>query len=71
MSVALPSLQRELHLSPAGLEWVVCLRSGLAALIPAGGALGDHFGRKRVFMSGVVLFIIASIGCAFRFLGEC
>src|SRR6202046_3571573 len=65
VSVALPSLQRELHLSPAGLEWVVSAYAlALAALIPAGGALGDHFGRKRVFMAGVALFMLASIGCA-------
>jgi MFS transporter, DHA2 family, methylenomycin A resistance protein len=65
VSVALPSLQRELHLSPAGLEWVVSAYAlALAALIPAGGALGDHFGRKRVFMSGVAVFMLASIGCA-------
>jgi MFS family permease len=65
VSVALPSLQRELHLSPAGLEWVVSAYAlALAALIPAGGALGDHFGRKRVFMGGVALFMLASVGCA-------
>ncbi len=65
VSVALPSLQRELHFSPAGLEWVVSAYAlALAALIPTGGALGDHFGRKRVFMSGVGLFMLASVGCA-------
>src|SRR5947199_4416803 len=65
VSVALPSLQRELHLSPAGLEWVVSAYAlALAALIPTGGALGDHFGRKRVFMSGIALFMLASVGCA-------
>jgi len=65
VSVALPSLQRELHLSPAGLEWVVSAYAlALAALIPAGGALGDHFGRRRVFISGVAVFMLASIGCA-------
>ena len=65
VSVALPSLQRELHLSPAGLEWVVSAYAlTLAALIPTGGALGDHLGRKRVFMSGVALFMLASVGCA-------
>jgi MFS family permease len=54
VSVALPSLQHQLHLSPSGLEWVVSAYAlALAALIPTGGALGDHFGRKRVFMSGV------------------
>jgi MFS transporter, DHA2 family, methylenomycin A resistance protein len=65
VSVALPSLQHELRLSPAGLEWVVSAYAlALAALIPAGGALGDHFGRRRIFMSGVALFALASVGCA-------
>ena len=65
VSVALPSMQHELHLSPAGLEWVVSAYAlALAALIPFGGALGDHFGRKRVFIAGVVVFTLASAGCA-------
>jgi MFS transporter, DHA2 family, methylenomycin A resistance protein len=65
VSVALPSLQHELHLSPSGLEWVVSAYAlALATLIPAGGALGDHFGRKRTFMSGLALFTLASAGCA-------
>jgi EmrB/QacA subfamily drug resistance transporter len=65
VSVALPAMQHELHLLPAGLEWVVSgYALALAALIPAGGALGDHFGRKRVFVGGVVLFTLASVGCA-------
>ena len=65
VSVALPSIQHELHLSPAGLEWVVSAYAlALAALIPFGGALGDHFGRKRVFVVGVVFFTLASAGCA-------
>src|SRR5258708_20142464 len=64
VSVALPSLQRELHLSPAGLEWVVSAYAlPLAALIPAGGALGDHFARRRVFLGGVALFMLASVRC--------
>jgi MFS transporter, DHA2 family, methylenomycin A resistance protein len=65
VSVALPAMQRELHLLPAELEWVVSgYALALAALIPAGGALGDHFGRKRIFVSGVTLFTLASVGCA-------
>src|SRR5215472_16940647 len=70
VSVALPAMQRELHLSPAGLEWVVSAYAlALAALIPTGGALGDHFGRKLVFMSGVALFMLASVGCALSVTG--
>jgi MFS transporter, DHA2 family, methylenomycin A resistance protein len=65
VSVALPSMQRELHLSPSGLEWVVSSYAlVLAALIPSGGAFGDHFGRKRVFVAGLALFTLASVGCA-------
>jgi len=65
VTVALPSMQHELHLSPAGLEWVVSAYAlALAALIPLGGALGDHFGRKRVFVAGVICFTLASAGCA-------
>src|SRR6202042_3658367 len=65
VSVALPSMQRELHLSPAGLEWVVSAYAlALAALIPLGGAAGDHFGRKRVFLAGLIVFTLASAGCA-------
>src|SRR6201987_3920373 len=65
VSVALPSIQRELHLSPAGLEWVVSAYAlALAALIPVGGALGDHFGRKLIFLVGVIVFTLASVGCA-------
>lgn len=65
VSVALPSMQRELQLSPAGLEWVVSAYAlALAALIPLGGALGDHFGRKRIFVAGLILFTLASAGCA-------
>jgi MFS transporter, DHA2 family, methylenomycin A resistance protein len=65
VSVALPAMQHELHLSPVGLEWVVSAYAlALAALIPSGGALGDHFGRKRVFVGGVAVFTLASVGCA-------
>src|ERR1700749_607809 len=65
VSVALPSMQRELRLSPSGLEWVVSSYAlVLAALIPSGGALGDHFGRQRIFVAGVALFTLASVGCA-------
>jgi MFS transporter, DHA2 family, methylenomycin A resistance protein len=65
VSVALPAMQHQLHLSPGGLEWVVSAYAlALAALIPLGGALGDHFGRKRLFVTGVVVFTAASVGCA-------
>jgi MFS family permease len=53
VNVALPSMQRELHMSPGDLEWVVSAYAlSLAALMPFGGALGDRYGRKWVFLAG-------------------
>ncbi len=65
VNVALPSIQRELDLSPGGLEWVISAYAlALATLIPLGGALGDRFGRKRVFLAGLAVFTVSSAGCA-------
>ena len=47
------------------LEWVISAYAlALAALIPVGGALGDRYGRKRVFLAGVVVFALGSAACA-------
>src|SRR3979409_1055179 len=63
--VALPAIARDFHLGIAGLRWVL---NGylltLSALILLGGALGDRFSRRRVFVLGLVGFAVASIGCA-------
>jgi EmrB/QacA subfamily drug resistance transporter len=65
VNVALPSIQRDLHASAAGLQWVVEGYSlFLSALILIGGSLGDGFGRRRVFVIGIVLFAGASLACA-------
>src|SRR3989440_8774700 len=62
--VALPSIQRNLHAGLTGLEWVVDAYSlTLAALILTAGALADRFGRRLLFMVGVVLFTCASLLC--------
>ena len=57
VTIALPVLQRELGAGLAALQWVV---NGytlfLAALLLVGGAAGDRFGRRRVFLAGTVLF---------------
>jgi EmrB/QacA subfamily drug resistance transporter len=62
MNVALPSIQRALHLGPAELSWLI---SGYAltfgGLLLAGGRAGDLFGRRRVFRTGLVLFTLASL----------
>jgi MFS family permease len=64
LNVALPAIQASLQATGAQLLWVV---NGyllmLAALILVGGALGDRLGRKRIFMAGISLFVLASIGC--------
>jgi EmrB/QacA subfamily drug resistance transporter len=61
VAVALPSLQRDLGASPATVQWVV---SGYALtfalmLVPA-GRLGDAFGRRRMFLVGLTLFVVCS-----------
>src|SRR6478752_5633855 len=65
VNVALPAIQRELHATVAQAQWVVeSYALLLAALLLAGGALGDRYGRKRVFPAGVLGFAAASLGCA-------
>jgi MFS transporter, DHA2 family, methylenomycin A resistance protein len=65
VNVALPSIQRSLHTTPADLEWVISAYAlALAALIPVGGALGDRYGRKRIFLIGVLIFALGSMCCA-------
>src|SRR5881398_3017870 len=64
VNVALPSVQRELHASLTGLQWVVdAYAVSLAALILTAGALADRFGRRRIFALGIVLFTVASFLC--------
>ena len=64
VNVALPAIGRNLGSELAGLQWTL---SGytltLASLILLGGALGDRYGRRRIFLVGVVWFAVASLGC--------
>lgn len=65
VNVALPILQHEMHAGPAATQWVVeGYALFLSALILVGGSLGDHLGRRRMFLSGVLLFSLASLACA-------
>jgi EmrB/QacA subfamily drug resistance transporter len=65
VNIALPVMQRELGANVDQMQWVVEAYSLLlAALVLVGGALGDRFGRRRVFVVGVVAFAIASAACA-------
>ena len=66
VSVALPSIGRELGSSLSGLQWIVNgYTLALAALILLGGSLGDRYGRRRVFLIGVAWFAVASLVCFF------
>jgi EmrB/QacA subfamily drug resistance transporter len=61
VNVALPSIQRSLHASTSSLEWTVnAYTLSFAVLLVTGGRLGDLFGRRRVFLSGVVVFALSS-----------
>src|SRR6185437_16390818 len=64
VNLALPSIARHLHASFAGLQWVVdAYMLSLSALILLGGSLGDIFGRKYVYITGLIGFGAASLLC--------
>ena len=64
VQVALPAIGRDLDASLSGLQWTVTgYTLSLAALVLLGGALGDRYGRRRVFLIGVGWFAAASLVC--------
>src|SRR3954470_11365186 len=64
VNVALPALQADLHATITDVQWVIeAYALLLGALILVGGSMGDQFGRKRVFLFGVVFFTAASMLC--------
>jgi EmrB/QacA subfamily drug resistance transporter len=64
VNVALPALQTDQHPSLADVQWVIeSYALLLAALLLVGGSLGDHSGRRRVFVIGVAVFAVASAWC--------
>lgn len=66
VNVALPALQASFQATVVDLQWVVeSYGLFLAALILAGGAFGDLFGRRRMFVAGVSIFAVASAACGF------
>ncbi|MEJ7687463.1 MAG: MFS transporter, partial [Variovorax sp.] len=65
VNVALPAIQAELRATAFQAQWVVeSYALFLAALLLVGGSLGDRFGRRRIFAIGIVIFALASVGCA-------
>jgi EmrB/QacA subfamily drug resistance transporter len=64
VNVALPSIERDLHVSISSLEWIVTAYAlTFAALLITGGKLGDLFGRKRIFIVGIAIFTLSSLAC--------
>jgi EmrB/QacA subfamily drug resistance transporter len=66
LNVVLPALQKSLNAAGADLFWILnAYLLVLASLLLIGGALGDRLGRKKVFMTGIVIFIVGSAACGF------
>ncbi|WP_406445609.1 MFS transporter [Streptomyces sp. NBC_01613] len=65
LNVALPSMQRELHASTAGLQWTIdAYTLVLASLLMLAGSTADRIGRKRVFIAGLIVFTTGSLLCS-------
>ncbi|MBV7265168.1 DHA2 family efflux MFS transporter permease subunit [Erythrobacter ani] len=65
INVALPSMQADFGTDAAGVQWIVnAYLLPLSALVLVGGSLGDHYGRKRLFMLGLAIFTVATVACA-------
>jgi predicted MFS family arabinose efflux permease len=66
VTLALPRIQADLHTGLSGLQWVVdAYTLPFAVLMLTAGTLGDRFGRKRLFLVGLVLFLLGSLLCGF------
>jgi EmrB/QacA subfamily drug resistance transporter len=62
VNIALPSIKRQLHFSPTGLEWVIAAYAlAFGGMLLLGGRSGDIFGRRRMFVIGVAVFTVASL----------
>jgi EmrB/QacA subfamily drug resistance transporter len=69
--VAVPSIDRDLQMSPEGLQWVAnAYMLTFGALLLLGGRIGDLLGRRRLFLGGLVAFTLASLLCGFAASGE-
>jgi len=66
VNVALPSIRSDLHFTETSLVWVVnAYMLTYAGFLLLGGRLGDVYGHRRVFLSGLVVFTLASLSCGF------
>lgn len=63
VNVAIPSLQHDLNITYSTIQWMVAgYTLAFAVALVSGGRLGDIFGRKKIFMGGMVVFMLASLG---------
>ena len=66
VNIALPTIGRDFHTGIAALQWVMTgYTLTLAAFLLIGGSLGDRFGRRKVYLIGMVWFALASAACGF------
>lgn len=64
VNIAIPSIQRGLESSNGKIQLVVAMYMiGFASFLIIGGKAGDYFGRKRIFILGIILFMLTSAGC--------
>ncbi|MFB9635125.1 MFS transporter [Streptomyces spiralis] len=65
LNVALPSMQRDFHATTSGLQWTIdAYTLVLASLLMLAGSTADRIGRRRVFMTGLVVFGVGSLLCS-------
>ncbi|MEU3334586.1 MFS transporter [Streptomyces sp. NPDC002144] len=65
LNVALPSIRDGLHASTSGLQWTIdAYTLVLASLLMLSGSTADRIGRRRVFMTGLIVFIVGSVLCS-------
>src|ERR687895_1400002 len=64
VNVALPEIQRDLGVGLSQLQWIVAgYALAFAALMLTGGKLADRYGRRLVFVAGLVVFTVSSLAC--------
>src|SRR5579875_1543222 len=64
VNVALPSIQDDLGFTPSGLAWVInAYLIAFGGLLLLAGRLGDLFGQRRIFVTGLATFTAASVAC--------
>ncbi|MDH6110238.1 EmrB/QacA subfamily drug resistance transporter [Kitasatospora sp. MAP12-15] len=65
VNLALPSIQRDLHAPASGLQWIIdAYTLVLASLLILSGSVADRIGRRRIFQTGLVLFVLGSLLCS-------